>query len=78
MSTKSPQEVFNERYISSSEICKTLGVNRTNLHHKRKTGGLPGAIVIGDQKIVLWERDFIAPYLSDWKVALDAKRTQRA
>ncbi len=78
MSQPTPQELFEQRYITSSEICERLRVNRTQLFHRRQRKQLPGEITIKNQNIMLWERDFIEPFLTEWEVSLNNKRTARA
>lgn len=67
------QRAFDEWFISSSEIMKTLNVSRTTILSARRTGKLPGAIDI-QGKIFIWDRDRIKPYLDAWKIVLDARR----
>lgn len=64
------QVEFDRLYISSSEICKNLGLHRTTLlqaiHYKR----LPEPIVLlrpgGSVHLMLWRRVDIAGALDNW------------
>lgn len=74
----SAQVEFDNKYISSSEVCAQLGVHRTSVLLALRSGRLPDPIRImrpnGQPQILLWERTDIAPYLADWA----ANRAQRA
>lgn len=67
------QKKFDEQYITSSEIMKTLNVTRTSILSARRTKKLPDPIDI-QGKIFIWERDKVTPYLNAWKIILDARR----
>jgi len=74
----SAQLEFDNKYISSTEVCQQLGIHRTTVLLALKTGRLPDAIVLrrpnGQPQILLWERAPLQPYLADWA----ANRAQRA
>jgi predicted DNA-binding transcriptional regulator AlpA len=65
---------FDEKYISSAEICRTLSISRPTLFHARRNGLLPGEIKIPGGRLYIWERAAISAYLTAWKNKLDAKR----
>lgn len=67
------QRLFNDQYISSSEIMEKLNVTRTTILSARRTGKLPDPIDI-QGKIFIWERDKVTPYLNAWKMVLDVRR----
>ena len=73
----SAQLEFDNKYISSTEICQQLGIHRTTVLLGIRTGKLPTPITInrpnGDPLILLWERAIAAPILADWQ-ATRAKR----
>lgn len=71
------QTLFNTRYITSSEVRERLGVSRPTLHHHRRAGHLPNAIEINGQTFVVWERDFIEPYLLKWEESKGGKRDKQ-
>jgi len=74
----SAQKEFDEKYISSTEVCKQLGVHRTTVLLALRTGRLPDPIILrrpnGTPQILLWTREAIAPYFAEWSKA----RAERA
>lgn len=68
------QKDFDEKYITSSEICQYLGVTRPAIHFRRKAGELPGAINVFGQQLLIWERAQIQPHLDKWMTTLTARR----
>lgn len=74
----SAQLEFDEKYITSTEVCQTVGVHRTTVLLALKTGRLPEAIVLrrpnGQPQILLWEREAMLPVLAEWATS----RAQRA
>jgi predicted DNA-binding transcriptional regulator AlpA len=68
------QSRFNKTYISSAEIMQELNVSRQVIQYARKTGKLPGAIVIQENSVYIWERSEIEDYLHAWKIILNARR----
>lgn len=79
---KSEQEVFDETYITSVEVCQRLDINRATIVTARQRGKLPEAIVIprpgGQPYLLLWPRKVVEPILSEWQTELDAWRAARA
>lgn len=75
---KSAQERFDEKYISSREICKDLDVSRATILHARKRGFLPDPITVNNLQIFLWERETLAPYLQSWRLSLASRRGELA
>lgn len=67
------QERFDEQYITSAEICRELGVNRTTVLAAKKKGLLPDAVMVGDV-MCIWERAKVRPNLDAWKRILDVRR----
>lgn len=67
------QQEFDERYITSSEIMEKLDVTRPTILFARRTGKLPNPIDIRN-KIFIWERAKVTPYIEAWKIILDARR----
>lgn len=67
------QQEFDQKYITSSEIMKSLGVTRTTILTARRTGRLPNPIDIQGQ-IFIWEREKLKPYLDAWKIVLNVRR----
>lgn len=71
------QSRFDQKYISSTDICQRMTVSRVQLHARRKRGELPGGVTINGAQITIWEREFIEPHLVQWEGELE-KRRQRA
>lgn len=68
------QEQFDDRYISSTEICKLLGISRATLVQARRRGILPEPIVVNTSQLHLWERSQVQDNLESWKFMLQARR----
>jgi len=68
------QERFNETYITSTEIMRSLGISRATLLNARRTGRLPEAIVVNEGQLYMWERNTISDYLQAWKTILVCRR----
>ena len=72
------QQEFDNKYITSSEICQVLGIHRCTVLLAIRTGRLPEGIIIrrpnGVPQIQLWERDVVAPILVDWSKDLVARK----
>lgn len=72
------QEEFDAKYISSTEICRDLGVTRASIVNARHRGVLPAPVHVrranGDPHIMLWERVVATPYIIAWKEMLEAGR----
>lgn len=69
----SAQEEFDNKYISSTEVCQQLGIHRTTVLLALKSGRLPVPIMLrrpnGQPQILLWERAPLLPILAEWKQA---------
>jgi hypothetical protein len=68
------QAEFDAHYITSSEICKDLKINRGALMIGRKKGMLPPPIEVNGSQIYIWRRTDIETALSAWKFNLQARR----
>ena len=68
------QKTFDEKYITSREVCERLKVTRPALHNRRKVGKLPNPIVTFNGQLVMWEREFITAYLDEWETQIKASR----
>lgn len=68
-----PQQTFDAKYITATEIMETLGIARSTLLVARRNGKLPNPILIAGQ-IYIWERDKVRDYLAAWKLMLDTRR----
>lgn len=73
-----PQEEFDAKYITSTEICTTLEVTRASVVNARERGDLPEPVRInrpnGDPHIMLWLRADAAPFVERWRVKLTEAR----
>lgn len=72
--SKTAQEEFDEIYITSSEIGKTLGVCRATIVQARKRGMLPNPVLVNGAQIYIWKRAIVEPFLEAWKLNLAARR----
>lgn len=72
------QQRFDETYISSTEICQRLDVNRTTIFHGVRSGKLPEGIMIrradGNAHILLWLRAEAEPMMEEWGKAIAARK----
>jgi len=68
------QQRFDRLYISSAEICKVMGVNRTTVLAAKKRGLLPDPIIVNDSLVCLWERATVQPYIDAWKLVFQPRR----
>lgn len=76
--TQTPQEVFDEKYITSSEIQKELKVNRSAILYARRRGMLPEPIVVRGSRSFIWDREKAKPFLEAWKLSLASRRGELA
>ncbi len=64
------QAEFDDKYISSVEICQALGVNRTTVFNGIRAGKLPESIHVrrsdGAAHIVLFLRTDAVPMMEAW------------
>jgi hypothetical protein len=69
-----PQERFDEQYVTSMELCAQLDVSRSSILNRRRAGGLPGAIEVrardGQTHLLLWVRADVEPHLERWRQQL--------
>lgn len=68
------QREFDATYISVSEICDRLKINRSSVMHAKKKGCLPNAVDVCHGTITLWRRAEVAEYLDAWERVLMSKR----
>lgn len=73
-SNKTAQERFDEKYITSTEISKTLNVERSSILHARNRGLLPEPVVVKGVRAFIWEREPLQQYLDAWKITLASRR----
>jgi predicted DNA-binding transcriptional regulator AlpA len=71
------QQVFDRTYITSIEVCSILQIQRPSLMIAIKKGRLPRPIYIdanGRHLLSLWDRAKLEPFISNWKVDIEARR----
>lgn len=76
------EEDFDKTYITASELCLIIGVDRSVLFTGGKKGGiagpkLPCSFSILHGNLTLWNREFILPYAEEWKTNLQVRRTPK-
>jgi len=74
MANITTQQEFDEKYISSAEICDKLNIARSTLVHAKRAGHLPHSISVKSGRIFLWDRELITPYIEAWKLMLETRR----
>lgn len=72
------QQRFDRLYISSSEICRALGVTRTTVLSARRRRLLPEPIAVNGSTLYIWERHTAQPYIDAWRLILDTRRNYTA
>lgn len=75
------QARFDETYISSTEICQTLGVNRSTVFNGARTGKLPPESIVirranGGAHAMLWLRREAEPMMHEWAKAIASRKGQ--
>ena len=65
---------FEKTYITMKEIMKIIGVSRVAVFKAAKKGRLPNVMKVTGLRCYIWKRDFITPYLEEWKKTLIEKR----
>ena len=68
------QARFHELYITSTEIQRTMNVERSSILNARRRGMLPNAVVVPGVRAFIWERKTIKPYLDAWTISLASRR----
>jgi hypothetical protein len=68
------QEVFDTKYVTSTEILQELNIPRATLMNARRRGLLPQPIVVNGGQLFMWERELIKENLSAWKLMLQHRR----
>lgn len=74
----SSQQEFDEVYITSSEICKRLRINRSSIVQARARGVLPDPILVNGGHVSLWKRSEVQTHLAAWEAALQSRRGERS
>lgn len=72
------QQEFDAKYITSTEICQTLGIHRCTVLMAVRSGRLPPPIVIkrpnGAAHILLWIRSEVVFKMVEWATERDARK----
>lgn len=72
------QQEFDNKYVSSTELCTDLGVTRATIVNARRRGALPEPVKInrpdGSPHVMLWLREEVEPYLERWRAELAERR----
>lgn len=71
------QERFDEQYVTSTEICARLKINRATLLFARRRKKVPEGISTGLHNVMVWERSVIEPYLEKWQHRLENNKILR-
>lgn len=74
MQDTDPQIEFNEKYITSTEICKRLQIERATVTTARKRDFLPKPIIVPGLGTFIWKREDIEPILAAWQLTLNSRR----
>ena len=73
-----PQERFNQTYITATEICARLKIARTQLMFAHQRGSVPEPITMQTKTMFIWERAIVEPYLVKWEASLAVFRDRKA
>lgn len=65
---------FEKMFISSTEICKRLLINRSALAYARKAQNWPEPIIIDGINLHLWDREQVTPLIEEWEAKLNRRR----
>lgn len=65
---------FEKMFISSTEICKRLLINRSALVYARKAQNWPEPIIIDGINLHLWDREQVTPLIEEWEAKLNRRR----
>lgn len=68
------QRQFDTTYITSTEICRDLGITRSAITAARAKGVLPMPIVVKGVNLSIWKRKEVEDILSQWKAAILFRR----
>ena len=63
-----PQREFDRTYITSSEICKRLKINRCTLLQARRKGVLPDPIQVNGSQLFIWIRNDVNAAIESWEI----------
>ena len=68
------QQEFDRKYITSTEVCTSLGIERSTLLLAIRGGRFPEGITVnrpnGATLMRLWERESVTSLIRDWHTTL--------
>ncbi len=68
------QEEFDKKYITSTEIAKSLNVSRASVCNAVSRGLLPEPITLNNGSMTIFVRENVSPFVEAWRTVLDVKR----
>jgi len=71
----SAQDDFDRKYITSSEIGKTLKIPRCTIFAARERGLLPEPIRVNGSQLFIWERETVKDIIDKWQTRLISSRS---
>lgn len=75
MSTAHEAQIeFDNKYVTSSEICNYLNISRPALLQGRRRERLPVPISVKGTNLCLWIRDTVWPTIEQWRQEIDGRR----
>lgn len=70
------QEKFNSLYITASEICEELEIQRSAVLYERRKGDMPEAMRLNEAGEFFWLREPMIPYMAMWAQRLHIARSR--
>ena len=68
------QEEFDKKYITSTEIAKSLNVSRASVCNAVSRGLLPEPVTLNNGSMTIFVREKVTPFVEAWGTVLDVKR----
>lgn len=68
------QEEFDKKYITSTEIAKSLNVSRASVCNAVSRGLLPEPVTLNNGSMTIFVREKVTPFVEAWRTVLDVKR----
>ena len=68
------QKEFDKKYITSTEIAKSLNVSRASVCNAVSRGLLPEPITLNNGSMTIFVREKVSPFVEAWRTVLDVKR----
>ena len=74
--SQTAQQRFEDKYVTSGQICRSHNVTRAGLMGARRRGLLPDAVCV-DGGMYVWERTpLLLERLAAWKLMLGVRRAK--